>query len=229
MLVRGLARITILLVVIGSSTFVRASGVFTMPRLLPTPKEASYDLKSAVSIVDRLVVRVACPAQGAASWIKAHAASWWKADVKVTAWELAEDVTKLGPEGYVLKTDAEGVGISANTLSGVRYALYALRQMAEPRRGTLKLSGWECPHGLVRDCPKMAFRALHVCWFPETPEWLIEHAIRQAAYYRFNYLILEPWGVFRSACHPWYGWKNGAMTKADNESEVFVVDFTRGK
>ena len=64
----------------------------------------------------------------------------------------------------------------------------------------------------ISDAPRLALRAVHLCWFPETPPAWIERAIRLAALLKFNCAILEPWGTFRSARHPWFGWPDAPAT-----------------
>jgi hypothetical protein len=41
----------------------------------------------------------------------------------------------------------------------------------------------------------------------------MERAIRLAALMKFNYAIIEPWGMYASAKHPWWHWPNPTMTK----------------
>ena len=41
----------------------------------------------------------------------------------------------------------------------------------------------------------------------------VERAIRLAALLKFNYAIIEPWGMYRSERHPWWGWPGAKMTK----------------
>ena len=190
-----------------------AGGAFTEPRLVPHPAEAKYELDKALELSDGLAVKIACPDASAAKWVEDHAKKWWKVGVK-TASAGAPDAS-LGEEGYRLVTGSDGVTISAPALAGVRYALYTLRQMAEPKRGTPKLAGYECPYAEIRDMPKMKFRGIHVCCFPETRVEFIEHSIRQAAYYKMNHVVIEAWGDFRSEKFPWYGWKDGKLTKAE--------------
>ena len=43
----------------------------------------------------------------------------------------------------------------------------------------------------------------------------IERAIRLAALLKFNYAILEPWGMYKSEKHPWWSWPKPTMTKGE--------------
>jgi hypothetical protein len=121
----------------------------------------------------------------------------------------------LGKEAYLLRTTDRGVEVDAATLQGVRYALYSLRQLAVPRRGTKTVTGWTLPRTTVKDEPAMAFRGMHICWFHETQPWEVERLVRLAAYYKLNYAVIEGWGSFRSSVAPWYGWADGSMTRRE--------------
>ena len=35
------------------------------------------------------------------------------------------------------------------------------------------------------------------------------------ALFKFNCAIIEPWGMYASAKHPWWHWPNATMTKAE--------------
>ena len=107
------------------------------------------------------------------------------------------------------------IEISAATLQGVKYAMHTLRQAAERESRGVKLVGYWLPALEVRDDPALGFRGLHLCWFPEQSATFIEHQIRLAAYYKFNYVVIESWGTFRSEKNPWLGWPDGKMTKEE--------------
>jgi len=110
-------------------------------------------------------------------------------------------------DGYRFKADAAGgLAIAAAEEGGVLNALKTLRQLAEPERGVEKMSHSFLPEITVEDAPAMAFRGMHLCWFPENDEAFIEKCIRMAAYYKFNYLVLEPWAVFDYTSHPEFSW-----------------------
>jgi len=61
-------------------------------------------------------------------------------------------------------------------------------------------------------CPDAA--GANLCWLPELRPQQIERAIRLAAMFKFNYVVIEPWAVFRSEKHPWISWPDAKMTKA---------------
>ena len=160
-------------------------------------------------------VTVASPDPAAAKWIEAHFADWFGACApKVSAGSTGLE-TPEGDEAYAAAAGADGVKISANTLAGARWAAYTLRQLTIAKRGTLKTEGWTIPSLSITDRPHLPFRAVHLCWFPEVRPQQIERAIRLAALLKFNYAVIEPWGVYGSERNPWWGWPNPAMTKAE--------------
>ena len=182
---------------------------------LPLPVEFKGDMDSPVAFDASTAVVVDCPDAAAADWLAAHFAEWYgKAAPKVVRGE-AGLALKAGDEAYAVKADASGVKIAARSLAGVRWAVYSIRQLAIAKRGTFKTEGRLLPALSISDAPHLAFRCVHLCWFPEVRKEQIERAIRLAALLKFNYAILEPWGMYRSERHSWWGWPGGKMTKAE--------------
>ena len=175
----------------------------------------SCDRKVYVPLDASTSVTVECPDPAAAKWLKDHFGEWFgknAPDVKAgsAALKPAGD-----PEAYAASVDENGVKIAANTLAGTRWAAYTLRQLVLAKRGTFKTEGYIIPKLSITDRPHLAFRAVHLCWFPETRPQQIERAIRLAALLKFNYAIIEPWGMYKSEKHPWWGWPQANMTKAE--------------
>jgi len=190
---------------------------------IPAPAELKADVDSPVPFDAQTTVAVECPDEAAVPWLAAHFAEWYgDAAPKVAGgprFVAAADGTKPvlpeGDEAYAVKADASGVEIKANTLAGVRWAAYSLRQIAVAKRGTLKTEGRILPTLTLSDRPKFAFRAVHLCWFPETRPAEIERALRLAALMKFNYAVVEPWGTYMSETNPWWPWPGSTMTKAE--------------
>jgi hypothetical protein len=136
-------------------------------------------------------------------------------------WNIAPTVETLpsqkamAAEGYEIAVNSEGVEIKAASMAGVRHALRTLRQLSEAERGVDKSTFFTLPHVHINDAPIMDFRAISYYWFPETPLWEIEKLIRLAAYYKFNYISIESWGVFQWDSFPELGWKELAVDKAE--------------
>ena len=197
---------------------------FEQPHVVPRPAKADWGLDRCVELSEALPVRVetAKGSRVAANWFAAHAkdalgVSWKVAAVEAVAGEMSA-------EGYSLSVTPDGIRVTAQDLRGVRYAFQTLRQIALPRRGVKTVAGWIAPACEISEAPKLSFRGIHLCWFPETSSKLIERCIRLAGYYKMNVVVLETWGTFRSERHPWWGWADGAMTKAEIRRLKSVAD-----
>ena len=187
-----------------------AAVAFREPAVIPPVEKMTCrtDVEVRLDAGQRLTVR--CPDASAADWTKEHVRSWFGVAPEVVSDPGSVEGTE---EGYRLVARPEGIRIEAKTLKGVRYALYSLRQIAERDSTGPTVSYYRLPQLDIEDSPKMKFRGVHFCWFPELSAALIEREIRMAAFYKYNYVVLESWGVFRSEKHPWYGWQDGPMTK----------------
>ncbi len=183
---------------------------------LPMPVEFKADMDSPVSFDATTTVTLACPDVAAAKWLKSHFAEWYGDQTpKVKTGSLSKSVANLpdGEEAYAVKADSSGVVIAAKSISGVRWAAYTLRQMAIAKRGQFRTNAHVLPTLELRDYPHLAFRAVHLCWFPEVRPQQMERAIRLAALLKFNYAIIDPWGMYESEKHPWWHWPKATMTK----------------
>lgn len=189
---------------------------FEKPGLVPSPAKARWALDTCVELGPGLKVRLSCAEDfpAAADWLKRHLRDAFGFDCRIARGASAK-TGEMAPEAYSLKARPAALEIAAHGVAGVRLAFFTLRQMAMPKRGTLKTEGWIVPGAEIEDAPAMAFRGMHLCWFPETQPLLIEHALRLAASYKFNHVVIETWGTFRSERHPWWGWPDGSMTKAE--------------
>lgn len=183
---------------------------FAKPELMPIPAKMSYDAKVEVGFTSNQVLRIGCPDEKSADWAKCHLTEWFGFSPRIG--RTAFDGGVAHPEGFRLVARPDGISIQAKTLQGVRYALFALRQALERTSAGERVEGYRMCALDLEDAPRFAFRGQHVCWFPEMSSVLIERIIRMAAYYRFNYLVLESFGVFRSERYPWFSRTDSPMT-----------------
>lgn len=190
------------------------------PKILPQPILSEISSTEYVPLDNVVLSGVDAESQ---LWAARHLKSWYGRSAPIVALS-DKNVTTMGDEEYELIIDANGVKISARTLQGVRYALYSLRQIAIPQRGTKEVEGWIVPKATIKDSPKNDFRGVHICWFRETEPWEVERLIRLAAYYKMNYAVIESWGTFRSSVAPWFGWKEGTMTKKEIKRLKTIAD-----
>lgn len=184
---------------------------FREPAPVPGVSKLSYEAGTEVRLDAAQTVTVKCPDASSAAWARTHLEAWFLVEPKVVA-ETAADKSLSG-EAYRLVAKPDGISVEAQTLAGVRYAFYTLRQVAERMSVGETVVGFHLPALEIEDKPALGFRGLHLCWFPELSADYIERQIRMAAFYKFNFVVIEPWGVYRSERHPWFGWKDGLMTK----------------
>lgn len=137
---------------------------------------------------------------------------YWNIDVN-PEWKQSE--TALPPEGYRMQVIPGCITITCGDRAGLLNAFKSLRMLGESQRGVLTSSLWQLPCVTVEDAPRFSFRGLHLCLFPENELWEIEKYIRLAAALKFNYLVLESWGMIRYASHPEFCYGEYAVEPAD--------------
>ena len=177
--------------------------------ITPAPVQCEMSVTDYVPLTK---ITISTDDESAIKWANEHLVLWYE--------KFAPEVLRTKYVGnfthdsaYSINIDKDGVKICAKNINGVRYALYSLRQIVISNRGTKEVEQYIVPMGSINDYPAMDFRGMHICWFPETEEYEIERMIRMAAYYKFNYAVLEPWGVYQSKTAPWLNWENPPMTK----------------
>ena len=197
---------------------------FRKPDIIPVPMELSYEASVPVRIDTSTIFAVSCPDASAGDWVMGKVKAWFGvANVAVETSDLASP-EELGDEGYTLEASPGRIGIGANKLSGVKYAMYTLRQAAERETGGMALKGYWLPALKVKDAPALKFRGVHFCWFPECSAKFIEHQIRIAAYCKFNYAVIENWGVFKSERYPFMSVPDAPLTAAETRRLTAIAD-----
>jgi len=208
-------RLAVAILIAGSAIAASAEDLaFARPQVIPAPTNLTYEAAVAVQLDAACAFTVRCQDAVASKWAADHAERWFGVRPNVTA-DLTPPQGLVGSEAYALSASPGRIEIRATSLAGVRHAMSVLRQAALRNTSGGARSGFWLPALEVADAPKLAFRGLHVCWFPETPVSQVERLIRMAGYYRFNFVVLESWGTFRSERYPWWGWPDGKMTKAE--------------
>ena len=182
---------------------------------IPVPREFKSDIDNPVSFDSSVTLAVACPDANGVKWLADHLIEWYGKDAPKVQSSTFHSCISDDPESYSIVADASGIKIAANSIAGIRWAAYTLRQLAIARRGTFKMQGRILPALSISDSPHLKFRAVHLCWFPELRPQQMERAIRLAALLKFNYAIIEPWGMYESKKHPWWCWPNPKMTKSE--------------
>ncbi|HWQ56603.1 MAG TPA: beta-N-acetylhexosaminidase [Bryobacteraceae bacterium] len=119
---------------------------------------------------------------------------------------LIIDPKETRPEAYRLETAEAETVISAGTARGLLYGVETLLQLIEP--------GGRVLGARIEDWPELSFRGVHICIFPGTDLRHVERAIRMAARYKYNAIVLEPWASIASRSHPYMAYEH-AYTAAE--------------
>lgn len=112
---------------------------------------------------------------------------------------------------YGITVDDSGIALNAADLSGLRYAYYTFLQLLQ-RRGEERVTGYAIPYCSILDRPAMQFRGVHVALMADIPLETIEKLLIVAAFTKYNYAVLEPWGAIRLDNYP--GWHDVSVEKA---------------
>lgn len=187
---------------------------FVTSRVIPVPSRIECASGGMFKLADGCPITVISPLAETTltAILQDTCNAYWKVKPSFSFQSGGDGVVE---DGYRLKVTAENCEIVASDLNGVRNAFKTMRQLAESERGVLTSTCWLLPCVAVEDEPALAFRGIHLCWFPETTIWEIEKNIRMAAYYKFNYAVIESWGMIRLDSHPEYCWDEFAVDKAE--------------
>ena len=184
-------------------------------RIIPIPREASVADGDLLKLEDGFGITIKMDS------LPGHLENIVKGDCirscsAAPSLTLQKAETSLPAGGYTVAV-TDHIEITAGDITGVRYAFSTLRQASEPLRGVKKSLLSALPRITVKDWPAMGFRGVHICIFPETDMPEIEKQIRLAAYYKMNYIVLEPWGVFPYECEPDFCWPESGWERSDFE------------
>lgn len=193
---------------------------FVLQRMSPRPKEVKvfdgyYTLNEkstiAISTTDALT-------SSQEDIIRDTIKQYWRISPNVS-FAKNPDNAKLGDEGSETNINTNGIAIAGKDFIAVRQALKTLRQVAESERdGT----GQVFAQMKVKDWATLKFRGIHICMFPENTLEDIEKYVRLASYYKYNYVVLEPWGTFPFKSHPEFAF---ASKKLDRKGLKKIIDY----
>ncbi len=184
-------------------------------RPIPMPVAFTSNIDAPVAFDATTKVLVDCADPEGVAWLNRHFKEWYGEHAPVCVAGATGLELRTGDEAYAVTADASGVKIAARTLAGARWAACSLRQCAMAKRGTFRTAGNILPTLSISDAPHLKFRGIHLCWIPEMRVEQIERAIRLAALLKFNHVVLEPWGIYKSTKHPWWSWPDAKMTKTE--------------
>lgn len=171
-------------------------------KLIPQPRSAAFKDGAEYQIADGCAIELKTTAalrDEAHAYAEMTVLDYWQTMPVIAQTELKK---KLHPEGYEITATADKLSVSASNIAGLRNAFRTLRQLAEPERGVECFSHYILTQCTIKDAPSLDFRGIHLCWFPETTVCEMEKQIRLAAYFKFNFVVIEFWGVYPFKSHP---------------------------
>ncbi len=185
-------------------------------RLIPQPVKAEFMDGEQYLLKDgcKVVLELAVPVDGVEDLVNGSFRQFWNIAPAVEI-NAGNSTDPQSADAYELDITADTLTIKAGAYNAVFNALKTLRQHAEPLRGTREVAGYSLVQCRIQDKPAVGFRGIHFCIFPETPLWDLEKHIRLAAYHKFNYVVIEPWGNFPFQSHPEYGWAEEKLDRAE--------------
>ena len=177
-----------------------------MERLIPVPASVLFNEGPVYRIRSRCKVELnAEETVSAEKTVSMLFRRYWNAVPQITLKKCAKK-RNSSADAYSIRVSEKKLCITARGTAGMMNAMKTLRQLAEAERGTKRLEGFFLVPCEIDDQPAMEFRGIHLCIFPETPLWDIEKKLRLAAYHKFNYAVIEAWGVFPFRSHPEFCW-----------------------
>ena len=191
-------------------------------RIIPTAQELRLNSEKLYHLVDCAVLEVASPVASeiCQTIIDECSRRFWNIKLNITCAPLPQS---MSDESYKITISQEKIQIEAADENAIRHAMNTLRQLAETERGVAKFSCYILPAVTISDAPRLAFRGLHICQIPETPVWELEKEIRLAAYYKFNYVVMEFWGTLRFKSHPELCWSEYGIEQSQVKALLKVA------
>lgn len=126
---------------------------------------------------------------------------------------------------YTVAVIANGFALTAADKTGLMHAFYTTLQLFYPRCLNTGNISFRAPYVFICDRPKLKFRGLHLCVFPETTLLLLEKALRLAGFMKFTHIVLEFWGSLEFEVLPELYWKDHYYTKLEIKP---LIDLVRG-
>lgn len=75
----------------------------------------------------------------------------------------------------------------------------------------------------LTDSPRLKFRAIHICVFPDSELSELEKAIHMAGLMKLTHVVLEFWGTFRYRAMPELAWRDRAVSEGDIRGLVSLI------
>ena len=139
-------------------------------------------------------------------------------DIEMTATE--EPILLIGEAqplplddyAYTIHVTQTGVALTAKDEQSLLHGYLMLLEHIEAVDSEQGLETFRIACGFIKDKPAIEKRMVHCCVFPETTVEFLEKFIRICGAMKYNYFILEFWGMLQFDCLKELGWEF-ALTK----------------
>ena len=109
----------------------------------------------------------------------------------------------MGEACTALEVNERGVRILGKDRAALVRGWITLLERITYDRAT---DSFRIPCGRVEESPRMAFRAVHLCLFPETSLRFIQKCIRACGVAKYSHIVLEFWGMLKLDCMAELAW-----------------------
>ena len=116
---------------------------------------------------------------------------------------VADEREDCVEETAILNVTEEGVRIVGSDSASLMRGFLTMLSRIEYDRVT---DSFRIPCGRVEERPQMAFRAVHLCLFPETPLRFLQKCIRVCGLAKYSHIVLEFWGMLKLDCMAELAW-----------------------
>lgn len=111
--------------------------------------------------------------------------------------------TELGSEEFVLNVTQNGIYIQGKDYSATMRGLMTLLEKILYDNAS---DSFYVKEEIITASPIIAFRAVHLCIFPETKYRFLKKCVRSCAIARYTHIILEFWGMLQYDCFKELSW-----------------------
>lgn len=118
----------------------------------------------------------------------------------------------LGEFAYSIHITQSGVALSAKDTQSLIHGYFTLLEHIESVEPEEGMGKFRIPCGCIQDKAAIDMRMVHCCVFPETTYEFLEKFIKICGAMKYNYFILEFWGMLQFDCLKELGWEC-ALTK----------------
>lgn len=132
-------------------------------------------------------------------------------------------VPEIEDYAYAIEVSEDGIAIRANNKQDLIYGFLTLLNYVEPICLEEGKEQFRINCMSIKDKPAIQNRMIHLCVFPETSGEFIQKFIKICGTLKYNYLILEFWGMLQFDCLKELGWRN-AFTKEQVREFVWLAN-----